>query len=259
MLGAQAVAQSLGYAIAGTLIGILPDPRFLYVGDAATFAAAAVLIARVGPMGGGVVGTRIRGGLRRGLEVPGVSPLLLVAGGAVLCVGMLNPALLPLAYHLSRDGPLTYGVLQVALIVGILGGSLLAGRVGPGRTSAAMALSLWIFGATVALVGASTGAVMAAVPIFLSGVGNAGFAVTNLSALMRAATEENRGTVMAARVAATQAGSVIGLGVGALVTSVSGAGSTFLVAALLLCSLAGWFSWSLLSLRMRRRRKVAFR
>src|SRR5205823_144274 len=43
LLAAMAVGQSMGFAIAGTLIGLLPDPRVLYLGDAATFAAAAVL------------------------------------------------------------------------------------------------------------------------------------------------------------------------------------------------------------------------
>jgi MFS family permease len=257
MLGAQAVAQSVGYAIAGTLIGILPDSRVLYLGDAATFGAAAALIATVGPMGGGLATTRISGGLRRALRVPRVPPLLLVAGGVVLCTAMLNPALLPLAFRLSNHAPLTYGVIQIALILGILAGSLVAGGFSAERTLVAMAASLWVFGATVAVVGASTSIVIVAASIFLSGVGNAGYSVTNLSALMRASTAENRGTVMAARVAATQAGSVFGLGVGALITTVAGPRATFLVTALLLFGLAGWYSWTLLSARERERRNLA--
>ena len=67
----------------------------------------------------------------------------------VLCVGMLNPALLPLAYKLSTHVPLTYGALNVAVVLGILGGSLLAGRLSAQRTLGAMAGSLWMFGATI--------------------------------------------------------------------------------------------------------------
>jgi len=257
LLAAMAVGQSMGFAIAGTLIGLLPDARVLYLGDAGTFGAAAVLTAAVGPMGGGAAATRLRGGLRRGLEVPGARPLLLVAGGAVLCVGMLNPALLPLAYKLSTHVPLTYGALNVAVVLGILGGSLLAGRLSAQRSLGAMAGSLWMFGATIAVVGTSTTTTVAAAAILLSGVANAGYAVTNLSALMRAATDRNRGTVMAARVAATQAGSVVGLGLGAVVTALAGARATFLLAALLLLSLAGWYSWLLHARRASRRRTQA--
>src|SRR5207253_11416241 len=118
-----------------------------------------------------------------GFGVPGPPPLLLVAGGAGVSVGMLNPAILPLAYSRSRNGPLAYGIIQIALISGVVAGSLLAGRISVPYTLIAMAGSLWAFGATVALVGASrtTGAAVAA--FLLSGAGNAGYSVTNVSAL----------------------------------------------------------------------------
>src|SRR5439155_21457865 len=131
-----------------------------------------------------------------------------------------------------------YGVLQIALILGVVGGSLVASRFSARRTTVALAGSLWVFAATTAAVGVSTASLLATASIFLSGVGNAGYAVTNLSALMRAATDRNRGTVMAARLAATQLGSVVGLGLGAAVTTLAGPKTTFLVAAGLLCALA---------------------
>ena len=73
---------------------------------------------------------------------------------------------------------------------------------------------------------------------------------------MRAATDRNRGTVMAARLAATQLGSVVGLGLGAAVTTLAGPRTTFLVAAGLLCALAGGYSRWLFASRPGRRPRV---
>ncbi|MBO0683359.1 MAG: MFS transporter [Candidatus Dormibacteraeota bacterium] len=246
ILAVTSVAQGAGFATAGFLIPTLGDPRLLYLGDAVSFAAAAGLVAIVGPMGGGLAATPIRGGLVRALRIPGAPVLLVVAGVANLCVGMLNPALLPLAYNISHSGPLVYGLLQVALIAGVLGGSLAAGRVAAPLTRTVLAVSIWTFAATVGLVGASTTAAFAIPAILLSGVGNAGYSVTNLSALMRLSEERNRGTVMGARVASTQAGNLVGLGVGAGVTTLLGPHATFFGAGVVLLALAAWYTATLL-------------
>lgn len=246
ILAATSVAQGLGFALAGFLIPVLQDPRLLYLGDAVSFAAAAGLVAIVGPMGGGLTATPLRGGLARTLRIPGAPVLLVVAGVANLCVGMINPSLLPFAYNVSHSGPLVYGLLQVALIAGLLGGSLAAGRVAAPQTRAVLAGSIWTFGAALGLVGGSTTAALAIPAILLSGVGNAGYSVTNVSALVRMAEEGNRGTVMGARVASTQAGNLLGLGVGAGMTTLLGPHATFFAAAGVLLVLAAWYTATLL-------------
>jgi MFS family permease len=56
-----------------------------------------------------------------------------------------------------------------------------------------------------------------------SGIGNAVFAVSIRSALMRAAPPDRRGTVMAVRFSLAQAAQVLGLGLGALAVAALGA------------------------------------
>jgi predicted MFS family arabinose efflux permease len=62
-----------------------------------------------------------------------------------------------------------------------------------------------------------------------SGIGNALFAVSIRSALMRAAPPDRRGTVMAVRFSLAQAAQVLGLGLGALAVAGVGARWDFAV------------------------------
>jgi MFS family permease len=212
------LAQAAGFAIAGIALAHISDPRNLYIVDAFTFAAAAVIVATLGNIGGGTVTTRLRGGLRRAWSVPGARSLLVVAAATVFYVGMLNPSLLPAAYALSTNGPTAYTVLEVCLILGGLLGSLVAGRIKQKRRLAAQAASLWVFAAGVFSVGMSPIFLVAGLAVAISGVGNALYSVTNNSALMDAAVSSNRGTVMSARFTVTRATMSLGLATGAAAT-----------------------------------------
>jgi MFS family permease len=247
LLGAMTLGQALGFAAAGAALAHLADPRWLYLVDAATFAAAALLVATLGHLGGGVRGTRLRGGFARAWAIRAARPLLLVAGAVVFFVGMLNPSLVPLAYALSpRHGPSLYTALEVGLIAGLFVGSAVAGQVTVRRRRPALAGSILLFGTAVLAVALSPTTAVAAVAIALSGVGNAVYSVTNQTALLEASQQRVHGTVMAARFAAAQAGKALGLGTGAVVTARLGARSGFAVIGAGLLVVAAAYTLSLL-------------
>jgi MFS family permease len=217
LMTAVMVARAAGFAIAGLALAHVSDPRPLYYFDAFTFAASALLVATLNGMGGGIVTTRLRGGVRRAWTVPGVRPLLVVAAAMALFVGMLNPALLPAAYALSSNGPTAFAQLEICLIGGSLVGSVAAGRIEPGKRPGALVMSVWLFAAGVFAVGLSPGLLVAGLAVAASGAGNLMYSVTNTSALMEAAVSTNRGVVMSARFTLTQASNVLGLAIGAAI------------------------------------------
>jgi MFS family permease len=219
LMTAVTMAQATGFAVAGMGLAHFSNPRLLYLVDALTFATASMLIATLNGLGGGVITTRLQGGVLRAWAVPGVRPLLVVAGGTVLFVGMLNPSLLPVAYALSGSGPTAFTLLEVCLITGAFLGSLLASRVEQSKRLKAQAISLWIFSAGVFSVGVSPSFLFAGVAVAISGVGNALYSVTNTSALMDTAASTNRGTVMSARFTVTRATMALGLAIGAAAAS----------------------------------------
>ncbi len=230
LLGAMTLGQALGFAVAGVALAHLADPRPLYLADAATFAAASLLVATLDSLGGGVRTVRLRGGFARAWAIRAVRPLLLVAGAVVFFVGMLNPSLLPLAYTLSpASGPSLYAVLEVGLIAGLFAGSAVAGRVAAELRRPALAGSILLFGVAILTVAFSPTLAPAAAAIALSGIGNAVYSVTNQTALLEASDPQLHGTVMAARFAVAQAGKALGLGAGALVTARLGARGGFAV------------------------------
>jgi MFS family permease len=222
LMTALTAAEAAGFAIAGALLIAVPDPRPLYIVDAFTFATSAVLVSTLGRMGGGIATARLSSGVRTAWSLPRARHLLVVAAATALVVGMLNPSLLPVAYVLSGNGPSAFSVLQVALIAGGFVGSLAIGRIAwPGRFSAQVA-ALWVFGIGVFVIGVSHNLVIAALAVALSGIGNAAYSIANNTALMEAATSNNRGTVMSARFTLTRATMAVGLGVGPALSSLVG-------------------------------------
>jgi MFS family permease len=218
LMTAVTIGQAAGFIMAGVALARVPNPRLLYFVDAVTFAAACLLVATLSGMGGGIMTTKFRGGVRRAWSVTGVKPLLVVTAATALFVGMLNPALLPAAYALSPNGPTGFTLLQACLIAGGLIGSVAAGRLGRRRRLVALATSLWIFAGGVFAVGASPSLLFAGLAVAISGLGNALYSVMNNSALMETAAKTIRGSVMSARFTVAQATSGVGLVIGAAVT-----------------------------------------
>lgn len=133
--------------------------------------------------------------------------MLLVVGGLVFFVDMLNPSLLPLAYNLSpKNGPSVYSLLELCQISGLPADSTVAGRIGARLRLPAPAGAIFVFG--VSFLAIAFGTALAPTAISLSRAGNA---VMNQTALLEAANNSlAHRTVMAARYAPAQAGKALG-------------------------------------------------
>jgi predicted MFS family arabinose efflux permease len=237
---AFSIAQAAGFALAGVVLATLADARLAFYGDALTFGLSALLVLTLPNLGGGIHTFRLRGGALGLLQRPSLRPLLLVAGGANLLIGMGTPVILPVAYQLWRSGAVAYTWLEVALIAGLVLGSLVAPRIPVSRTLQGLAAALVLFALAAFGVGFTPILAGAVFAILWTGVGNAVYAVTNRSALMRRAEPREQGSVMAARYTLGQAAQIIGLGAGALCATLIGAQPTFVAtgAGLLVVALA---------------------
>jgi MFS family permease len=238
-----AVGQAAGFAIAGALIAMLPDPRALFLVDAVTFAVAGLLVMSVGSLGGGVTKVKLSGAVFRAFASPPLRPHLILAGAVALLTTMLAPSLLPLSYQISGDGVTIYAWLQVLLILGATLGSLIALRTG--GSLSVLVMALWLFGVGVLGTSLAHAFWLAGLCIGISAVGNALYFIVNQSALLKAADERSRGSVMSARYSVVQVSRIVGLGAGAAITSVGSGTATFRVTGLLLMLLAaivtGWW------------------
>jgi MFS family permease len=249
LMTALTLAQAVGFAIAGAALISLSNARMLYFADAATFGVAAVLVATVTGMGGGLATARLRGGVLQAWSVPGGRSLLIVAAATVLFVGMLNPAMLPVAYALSPNGATAFTMLESCLITGGFIGSLIAGRIGRRRRLPAQAFSLWVFGAGVSLAGTGHSVLITGLAVALGAVGNAIYSITNTSGIMDLAVTSNRGSVMSARFTVTRVSMALGLAGGAALTGWFGPLKAFSSVGLGLLSVAAGYSLFLLAMR----------
>lgn len=232
LLLALSTAQALGFGLAGALLARWPQALWLFWLDAATFALSGLLVATIPGLGGGIKLAGLGSGLRVAFAVRPARALLIVAATASVLIGSATPALLPLAYEFAGNGPSTYALLQIALVAGIVVGSLSAGRIGPARLRPAMAVSFLFFAiGCLGLAGLGSlrlpGLAPALLAVGVTGVANAVYAVANASSVMRAADGFNRGTLLTARFVIAQAALLVGVAVGAVAVTLAGPRWTF--------------------------------
>lgn len=216
------VAQAIGFALAGLAITLLPHPSQVFWIDAATFLCSVLLVLTLPNLGGGIVTAKFRlSGLQQ-LRRRSLRPLLLVTGGANLMIGVGTAAVLPLAYVLvTRDAAAAYTWLEVAVIVGLVVGSLILSRRGRGHAPVGMAVGVGLFGLGALGIALVPLLAVALAGFVLTGIANAVYSVRNRTALMEAAGAEEQGAVMSTRYSIAQASQIVGLGAGALVTALA--------------------------------------
>ena len=226
-------------AVGGLLAGAFGSGIAVAV-DAATFVvvtiAAALVRTRRAP---GRAGTGEEpGNARGGLAILRADPLLapLVAGVAlvVLLVGMVDVVLVYLVRDTLHAGGVWYGVTEASWMLGMVGGSVGAGRV---RTEHRRVLAT-VAGAALACAGVASFAVAPLVGLLLplsvlGGVGN-GYAGACLSTLLMARTPDAaRGRVSAAANAVFGGAQGASLLLGGLVAGVLSPRAIYAVAGLL--------------------------
>ncbi|MGH7911421.1 MAG: MFS transporter, partial [Candidatus Dormibacteraceae bacterium] len=141
--------------------------------------------------------------------------------------------------------------LEVAVIVGLVAGSVLLSRGESRRPALAMAGGVALFGLGALGIALGPWLVVALIGFLVTGVANAIYSVRNRTVLMQAAGEDEQGSVMSTRYSIAQASQIVGLGLGALVAAVATPRGAFLVVGAGLLLVAGAFM-----LHFRRRRRV---
>jgi putative nucleotidyltransferase with HDIG domain len=213
------LSSAIGFGLAGGLLAVFQSPYLLFVADAATFFLAAVIVAGIPNLGGGLSKTSLAGAPLRSWSILAVRPHLVVAGLASFLLAMSFPALLALAYEISpRNGGQTYSILEVALSVGVLVGSMAVSRyavIGNMRTVGA---GLFLTGAFSVAIALGLPAPLVALALLAASFGNPIYAVANQTALVEAADSANRGSVMSTRFGLVQTASILGIVAGGLIT-----------------------------------------
>jgi len=222
------LAGAIGFGIAGAILSQFPhSTNVLFFADAATFVLASVIVLGIPTLGGGSIGASLSGALRRSWAVVAARPHLVIATLAAFLIPMSYPALLALAYQVSRQGGQTYSMLELVSAAGIFVGSILVGRVaaiGTMRTVGAGLMLTAVFSLAIAL---SPTMALIALALFVASIGNPIYAVANQTALVEAADSSNRGSVMATRFGLVQTAIIIGTAVGGLVTKEYGPLATY--------------------------------
>ena len=220
---------AIGYGVAGLVLAGAQYIHFatpvnvLFIADAGTFTVAGLLILGIRDLGGGAVGMRLTGSLRRAFSIQAARPHLVMGTLAAFLLAISFPALLALAYHLSSDrGGQTYSALEVLLSLGLLVGSLAMTRsegIGSMRIAGIGLLIAGIFSLVMAL---SPWMMLIAAALFIASIGNPIYVIANQTALMEASDSTNRGTVMASRFGLVQTASILGTAVGGFLTKYYG-------------------------------------
>jgi putative nucleotidyltransferase with HDIG domain len=213
------LAGAAGFGIAGIILGLFPKAtNVLFVADATTFVLAAVIVLGVPTLGGGSTSAPVVGAIRRSWTIVAARPHLVIGTLAAFLIPISYPALLALAYQVSRQGGQMYSILELVSSVGIFAGSLVVSRFAAIGTMRTVGAGLLLTGAFSLAISLSPTIGVIAVALVLASMGNPIYAVANQTALIEAADSTSRGTIMATRFGLVQTASVIGAAVGGLIT-----------------------------------------
>ena len=226
------LAGAVGFGVAAAYLTQFSSPaqgKWLFVGDALTFVLAAAIIAGLPSLGGGSSKTRVTGAFRRSWALIEARPYLAISTLAAFLIPISFPALLSLAYALSSNGSRAYSALELISSVAIFVGSVVVSRL-------AVIGSLRTVGAGLILTGAFSIAIamahnfwVVAAALFIASVGNPIYSVATQTALVEAADNSSRGSLMATRFGLAQTAGIVGMALGGVVTAVSGAGAAYAV------------------------------
>jgi putative nucleotidyltransferase with HDIG domain len=222
------LAGAVGFAMAGAIlalatrsagsIGNTSAPSVLFVADALTFVLAATIILGIPNLGGGSATISVSGAMRRTWSIAGARSHLVIATLAALLIPMSYPALLSLAYQISRQGGQTYSLLEVVLSVGVFLGSVLMSRFAAVGTMRTVGIGLLLTGVFSLVIMVSSTLMIVIAALFIASVGNPIYAVANQTALLEVADPSNRGSVMATRFGLVQTAIIVGAALGGLLT-----------------------------------------
>ena len=203
---AEGVVGQLAYFIGpafGGLVVATAGAGTAFAVNAFTFVVSAVLLARIGQVGGGRDGvaadapkppgarTQIVEGLRTVRAQPGIAALIAFSGTVVFLYGFEQVVHVLVATNRLGMSASGVGVLGGAIGVGGLLVSPFTARLGDGpSTGRLLALSGVLMGLPLALLALISSPVVAAIALFVEGAGGIAFEVLFITLLQRATPED---------------------------------------------------------------------
>ena len=224
------LAGAVGFGVAAAYLGGFRDPldgRWLFIGDAVTFVVAAIIVAGIPNLGGGALTTKISGAIRRSWAIAEARPFLSISTLAAFLIPISFPALLALAYQISKNGSQTYSVLELVSSVGIFAGSIVVSRVTAIGSLRTVGAGLFLTGAFSVGMALSDNVWILIALLFVASIGNPIYSVASQTALVQAADSSTRASVMATRFGLAQTAGIIGIAVGGLITKYSGPATAY--------------------------------
>ncbi len=213
------LAGAIGFAVAGAILSLSQSLMVLFLVDAATFGLAATIVFGIPSLGGGTIGSRVSGALKRTWAIASARPQLVIGALAAFLIPISFPALLALAYKVSVNGGQSYSMLEAVLSLGIFAGSIAVGRVVAIGSMRTVGAGLFLTGAFSLAIALGPPVIAIATFLFLASIGNSIYTVATQTALMEAADASNRGSVMATRFGLVQTASLAGFAAGGLITA----------------------------------------
>jgi putative nucleotidyltransferase with HDIG domain len=228
------LSGAVGFGIAGAILALFPRAmNLLFIADAATFALAAAIVVGIPTLGGGTISAPVSGAFKRSWAIVAARPHLVVGTLAAFLIPISYPALLSLAYQVSKQlgaaqqGGQVYSVLELVSSLGILVGSLAITRFVSIGSMRMVGAGLMLTGVFSLAIWFSPGLVLIAMALFIASAGNPIYAIANQTALVEAADSSTRGTIMATRFGLVQTASVIGAAFGGVITNEYGPTSAY--------------------------------
>jgi predicted MFS family arabinose efflux permease len=227
------LAGAIGFGLAGAILALTPkSTTILFIADAVTFVLAAAIVFSIPTLGGGARAASVSGALRRSWSIVALRPHLVVGSIAAFLIPVSFPAALALAYQYggATYGGQVYSTLELVLSIGIFVGSMalsVFSSIGSMRTVGAGLFLTGIFSIAIAMsssfgLNAQMFWIWIGIALFIASIGNPIYAVANQTAILEAADNSNRGTVMATRFGLVQTASIVGAAAGGLITKLSG-------------------------------------
>lgn len=250
-MASTAVAELAGLAFGGLLVAVL-DTRLAFAIDAATFVISAIAILAIShraaasedlpeSASGGLI-EEAAAGLRHALASPVLRSLVLVYAVAATAGGASLTILHALALRTFNAGAPGLATLDAAVTVGILVGSFLVARSGPGAAGAKFLWGLTVFSLLLASLALAPGIATAVTLLAFTGVANMWFFIPMQSIVQTAPPAALRGRVIAVMTSVNRVLVVVGLvGSGALLEH-TGTSQLFVATGVIVfvAALVGW-------------------
>ena len=240
------LGHTLGPALAGAAL-LVTGPRELLLANAITFAASALLIARV-DLGAPASDARerrpslfaeARDGISVTLRIPKVRTLLIGSSLAVLAAGMTNVGELQLAKGSLHAGDAGFSIFVALSGIGIVAGSLAAGS-GRGSLTRRYLFGLVAMAGGMLVAGLAPVFAVAAVAFVALGGGNGLASVSEQLLVQRTVPDELLGRAFGVKSALISSAFAASLLLGGLGTALVGPRALFAVAGAGLLCAAGW-------------------